>query len=391
MDAANDVSNTAVDKASKDFSKDLLALQRTNQRLMGGMICMGLLALVTCGVSIAVAVLVQDFTNSQDGSASMAISANDVLLVQDAWADAVLSISNTYLAGGDFVAVAGAAAAELYGYGHSDVLFKPTLASVNQFRPTANGALSYFVGNSNVANGYAEDGGFAINGGKGWSAVVFENHQIEISGNVAAAMGNYYFTSAEDGKVSKVEYSFGYKRSEDGKLRIFLHHSSKPYEMPISRAEVLAVQDAWANAVVNISNTYLAGGDFVAVAGAAAAELYGYGHSNVLFKPTLASVNQFRPTANGALSYFVGNSNVANGYAEDGGFAINGGKGWSAAVFENHQIEINGNVAAAMGNYYFTSADDGNVSKVEYSFNYKRTEDGKLRIFLHHSSKPYSP
>jgi len=271
------------------------------------------------------------------------------------------------------------------------VLFKPTLASVNQFRPTANGALSYFVGNSNVANGYAEDGGFAINGGKGWSAVVFENHQIEISGNVAAAMGNYYFTSAEDGKVSKVEYSFGYKRSEDGKLRIFLHHSSKPYEMPISRAEVLAVQDAWANAVVNISNTYLAGGDFVAVAGAAAAELYGYGHSNVLFKPTLASVNQFRPTANGALSYFVGNSNVANGYAEDGGFAINGGKGWSAAVFENHQIEINGNVAAAMGNYYFTSADDGNVSKVEYSFNYKRTEDGKLRIFLHHSSKPYSP
>ena len=30
MDAANDVSNTAVDKASKDFSKDLLALQKTN-------------------------------------------------------------------------------------------------------------------------------------------------------------------------------------------------------------------------------------------------------------------------------------------------------------------------------------------------------------------------
>ncbi|CAE7465091.1 unnamed protein product [Symbiodinium sp. CCMP2456] len=334
MDTANDVSNTAMDKASKDISKDLLALQKTNQRLMGGMMCMGLLALVTCGVSIAVAVLVRDCTDSQETSANMAISANDVLLVQDAWADAVLSISNTYLAGGDFVAVAGAAAAELYGYGHSDVLFKPTLASVNQFRPTANGALSYFVGNANVANGYAEDGGFAINGGKGWSAVVFENHQIEI---------------------------------------------------------VLAVQDAWANAVVNISSTYLAGGDFVAVAGAAAAELYGYGYSNVLFKPTLASVNQFRPNATGALSYFVGNANVANGYAEDGGFAINGGKGWSAAVFENHQIEINGNVAAAMGNYYFTSADDGNVSKVEYSFNYKRTEDGKLRIFLHHSSKPYSP
>ena len=28
--------------------------------------------------------------------------------------------------------------------------------------------------------------------------------------------------------------------------------------------------------------------------------------------------------------------------AEDGGFAINGGKGWSDVVFHNHQIDLNG-------------------------------------------------
>ena len=48
------------------------------------------------------------------------------------------------------------------------------------------------------------------------------------------------------------------------------------------------------------------GGDYVGAAGEAAGELYGYGHSNVLFKPTKAAENPFRPTANEAMSYFVG-------------------------------------------------------------------------------------
>ena len=43
---------------------------------------------------------------------------------QAAWANAIKTISKTYLDGGDYVAAAKAAG-ELYGYGHSDVLFKP--------------------------------------------------------------------------------------------------------------------------------------------------------------------------------------------------------------------------------------------------------------------------
>ena len=93
-------------------------------------------------------------------------------------------------------------------------------------------AYSYFVGCNapGVKNGYKEDKGFAINGGDGWSKVKFDNHDIACYGEVAIAMGTYYFTSAKDKSVAKVEYTFGYKRCGDGKVRICLHHSSVPYK-----------------------------------------------------------------------------------------------------------------------------------------------------------------
>ena len=159
---------------------------------------------------------------------------------------------------------------------------------------------------------------------------------------------------------------------------------------PMSESEVRAAQRLWASSIQQISKTYLDGGDYVAAAGAAAGELYAYGHSNVLFKPTKAKEVQFRPMASDAMSYFVGKDAVEDGYDEDGGFAINGGKGWADVSFDNHQIEINGNTAIAMGNYYFTCATTGEKSTVEYTFGYNRCDDGKVRIFLHHSSVPYS-
>ena len=115
-------------------------------------------------------------------TASMAaITEEEVKSVQAAWANAIRSISKTYLDGGDYVAAAAKAAGELYGYGHTNVLFKPTKAAEAQFRPTASDAMSYFVGHKAVEKGYLEDAGFAINGGKGWSNVVFDNHQIDVS------------------------------------------------------------------------------------------------------------------------------------------------------------------------------------------------------------------
>ena len=333
-----------------------------------------------------------------DPETSFMISEEEVQAAQAAWASAIKNISKVYLARGDYVAAAAEAAGELYGYGHSQVLFKPTKAAEAQFRPSASDALSYFVGHQAVEGGHSEDSGFAINGGKGWSDVVFENHQTKLTGPIAISMGNYHFTCAETGNQTKVEYTFGYKKNMDGKLRIFLHHSSVPYTSSsatvvadlISQEEVQSAQAAWASAIKHISKTYLDGGDYVAAAEKAAGELYGYGHSEVLFKPTKAAEAQFRPSASDAMSYFVGHDAVEGGHSEDSGFAINGGKGWSDVKFENHQTKLTGDLAIAMGNYYFTCAETGNQTKVEYTFGYKKTEDGKLRIFLHHSSVPYS-
>jgi len=327
---------------------------------------------------------------------------------QAKWANAIQTISKTYRSKGDYIRAAGDAAAELYGYGRTNVLFKPTKAADEPFRPTGESAMSYFVGGSAVENGLEEDAGFAINGGKGWDKVVFDNHQIEYLGNAAIAMGTYYFTCATTAEIARVEYTFGYKRNDDGKARIFLHHSSVPYAPsgsvircdddscetldlePITKADVEECQAKWANAIQTISKTYRSKGDYIRAAGDAAAELYGYGRTNVLFKPTKAADEPFRPTGESAMSYFVGGSAVENGLEEDAGFAINGGKGWDKVVFDNHQTDYCGNVAIAMGTYYFTCATTGDETRVEYTFGYKRSDDdGEPRIFLHHSSVPY--
>ena len=76
--------------------------------------------------------------------------------------------------------------------------------------------------------------------------------------------------------------------------------------MSVSEAEVRQAQKAWSDAIVGISKVYLEKGDYVAAAAKAAGELYGYGHCDVLFKPTKAKDVQFRPMASQAMSYFVG-------------------------------------------------------------------------------------
>ena len=331
-------------------------------------------------------------------AASKPITEEEVLEAQKLWADSIASISSVYAEKGDYVAAAGEAAGKLYGYGHGDVLFKPTKATNNPFRATGESAMSYFVGaeamNDDKYKG--EDAGFAINGGRGWKSVDFRNHQISLNGPTAQAMGDYVFVDATSGDKVRVEYTFGYKRCDDGKVRIYLHHSSVPYTpagpAPITEEEVLEAQKLWADSIASISSVYAEKGDYVAAAGEAAGKLYGYGKSDVLFKPTKATKNPFRPTADDAMSYFVGadamNNNKFKG--EDAGFAINGGKGWKNVVFRNHKIDLNGPTAQAMGDYVFTDATSGDEVRVEYTFGYKRNDDGKVRIYLHHSSVPYA-
>ena len=305
-----------------------------------------------------------------------------MLEVQSKWAAAITNISRIHKQGGDYIKAAAEAAGELYAYGHSNVMFKPTKAAEYRFRPTAEEAMSYFAGGGAVKDGYKEDGGFAINGGNGWASCVYKNHQVQLKAGVGIAMGAYDFTCATTGSVSTVEYTFGYTRCKDSKVRIFLHHSSVPFAAApatkpaaskegklaaVTGEEVLEVQSKWAAAIANISSIHKKGGDYIKAAAEAAGELYAYGHSNVMFKPTKAAEYRFRPTAEEAMSYFVGGSVVKGGYKEDGGFAINGGKGWASCVYKNHQVQLKGGVGIAMGTYDFTCATTGSVSTVEYT------------------------
>ena len=112
----------------------------------------------------------------------------------------------------------------LYDFENSDVLFKPTKAAEEQFRPNFQMALSYFLGGSNSF--CSEDEGFAM---KPWVDVQFANSGFIIENERAIAMGNYFFTDYS-GAVVKVEYTFGYKL-RNASLLIDLHHSSLPFSL----------------------------------------------------------------------------------------------------------------------------------------------------------------
>lgn len=151
------------------------------------------------------------------------ITAEEVAAAQQAWGEGIVTIGNTYTEEGDYRAAAQEHIATHYGYGDgATILFKPTLASVDQFRETPEEALSYFVGTEGT-----EDGGFAI---APYTAVRWENNGtvIDEDGDMAMAMGNYYFTGT-DGNETKVEYTFGYEKDDNGDLKIVLHHSSLPF------------------------------------------------------------------------------------------------------------------------------------------------------------------
>jgi hypothetical protein len=161
---------------------------------------------------------------------------------------------------------------------------------------------------------------------------------------------------------------------------------ARVYNANISESEVIAAQRAWGDALVAISKAYETGGQKAAseLAGKVLDEAYGYNLGPVLFKPTLTEAPlTFRTTREGALAYFVGgNADFPN----DSGFAL---KGWTKVEIKNAAIHINGDVASTMGNVMITNKD-GSVTTVDKTWNFKKTDDGKLRIVLHHSSLPYS-
>jgi hypothetical protein len=159
-----------------------------------------------------------------------------------------------------------------------------------------------------------------------------------------------------------------------------------PPKAPITEAEVNAAQQAWCDGLVEISKTHKTGGDYKAVATRVIDDLYDYDKGKVFFKPTLATgKNTFRPTREGALSYFVGGN---KNFPEDSGFAL---KDWTKVRYDNNAaengIQIHGEIAITMGNVYFTNGKGEEVI-VDKTFAFRRGEDGKLRLCAHKSALP---
>lgn len=153
------------------------------------------------------------------------ITEAELQAAQQAWGQALISISAAYSEGGRDAATKRAREVldGAYGYNLGPVLFKPTLASGEQtFRTTYDGALAYFVGGNST---FAQDSGFAL---KGWQGYDFRNAAVHINGDLALTMGNVMLTNAA-GEVTTVDKTWGFKKDDQGVLRIVLHHSSLPF------------------------------------------------------------------------------------------------------------------------------------------------------------------
>ncbi|MCG6187066.1 hypothetical protein K5G00_06630 [Maribellus maritimus] len=151
------------------------------------------------------------------------ITREEIQEIQEKWASGLVGIGKSYIEKRNFQKAAAEHVQKLYGYGEETVLFKPTMANNKQFRKTFEAALSYFIGGNPE---FPNDVGFAL---KPWKDVRFENSDFILKERYAIAMGNYFFTDYE-GSETKVEYTFGFYRDENQKLKIHLHHSSVPYK-----------------------------------------------------------------------------------------------------------------------------------------------------------------
>lgn len=162
--------------------------------------------------------------------------------------------------------------------------------------------------------------------------------------------------------------------------------ADKPTKAPITEAEVNAAQQAWCDGLVTIGKVYAEGGDYKAAAAEIVDSLYDYKEGKVFFKPTLAAGrNTFRPTRDGALSYFVGGN---SSFPEDTGFAL---KRWTKVTYDNNAadngIQINGDIAITMGNVYLTDHKGAQIM-VDKTFVFRRDSAGKLRLCAHKSALP---
>ncbi|ETX11037.1 hypothetical protein MUS1_11695 [Marinomonas ushuaiensis DSM 15871] len=141
----------------------------------------------------------------------------------------------------------------------------------------------------------------------------------------------------------------------------------------------------WCDNVVKVGRIYAEGGDAQAFSLQVLSDNYDYDNGHVLFKPTQTFGQQtFRPTKEGALSYFVGRNSE---FPNDKGFKL---KPWVKVWYSKEDFILHNDLAIVQCNVHFIGSDDSHIF-VNKSFVFKLCEDGKVRIILHQSSLPYQP
>jgi len=314
------------------------------------------------------------------------VTKDEVLGLLHRWIDGLNRIGQAKIRGENYRAIAAAFVDELYAYGICPVMFKPAKAGKRPFRPTREGALSYFIGGNPA---FPEDAGFALTV---WKKIRLGHTSVSPQTDGAVVMGEYIFTD-QSKKEHKAEFTFGVRRDPEGLLRIVLHHSSLPFpgfapanadrvRHAVTKQEVKSALKAWGDAIVNIGQDYTEHGQYAYTAARAIDTLYGYDLYPVLFKPTEADDQNFRSTRAGALSYFIGGN---SDYPGDQGFATR--TSWKAVRFDKVDISLHESSAMAMGEYYFENMH-GQELKAGFTIGYRHDDEGKLRIVLHQSSLP---
>ena len=88
----------------------------------------------------------------------------------------------------------------------------------------------------------------------------------------------------------------------------------------ITKSMVIEAQTTWGKGVVQIGTLKNSPKECVVFTKQFVEQLYAFEHSTVLFKPTKCAVQQFRPSAAEAISYFIAGEQRA--CQEDKGFAL---------------------------------------------------------------------
>ena len=146
--------------------------------------------------------------------------ALEIANTQAKWAQYVVAIGASRADKQEYTNLANQMLDELYDFSDGGfILFKPTLAAEKPVRTTRAQTLSYFIDGK-----VHEDSGFALTP---WVRVTFEPsfHYTVLEDGSLLVMGRCSFFRA-DQTSETADYTFGYRQTEEGGLRIYLHHSS---------------------------------------------------------------------------------------------------------------------------------------------------------------------